>query len=271
MLKGKSVSKISSNYTMARTALITGASSGIGLELARLFAKDKYQLILVARNREKLQQLADELKQQNGVQSRIVEADLSNIAVTKNIFSSLKNEGIQIDFLVNNAGFGDFGFFVESDWNKTEQMINVNITALTYLTHLFLPPMVKRGYGRIMNLASTAAFQPGPTMSVYYATKAYVLHFSEAIGNELEGTGVKVTALCPGPTESGFQAAARLEESRMVKGRKLPSSKQVAEFGYKAMMKGKPVAIHGLFNYLLAQAPRFAPRSWVVKIARKIQ
>jgi len=150
-------------------------------------------------------------------------------------------------------------------------MINVNITALTYLTRLFLPQMVKNGFGKIMNVASTAAFQPGPTMSVYYATKAYVLHFSEAIGNELEGTGVTVTALCPGATTSGFQAAANLGESKLVKGKKLPTSKDVAEYGYRAMMKGKAVAIHGFGNWLLAQSPRFAPRSWVVKVARKVQ
>jgi short-subunit dehydrogenase len=256
---------------MPKTALITGASSGIGLELARLFARDKHDLVLVARSGDKLQQLASELIKEHGIRATVITADLSQVGSVKNLFDKLQQEKIDIDFLVNNAGFGDFGFFIESDWNKAEQMINVNITALTYLTRLFLPHMVEKGFGKILNVASTASFQPGPTMSVYFATKAFVLHFSEAIGNELEGTGVTVTALCPGATESGFQAVAGLEESKLVKGRKLPSSKSVAEYGYRAMMKGTAVAIHGFFNYLMAQGPRFAPRSWVVKIARKVQ
>jgi len=255
---------------MAKTALITGASSGIGLELARIFAREKLNLVLVARSGEKLHELAIELKNEN-IKVTVVAADLADARATGNIFRTLEQQNISIDFLVNNAGFGDFGFFIEADWLKMERMINVNITALTYLTRLFLPAMVKNGFGRIMNVASTAAFQPGPTMSVYYATKAYVLHFSEAIGNELEGTGVTVTALCPGATESGFQSVAGMEESKLVKGRKLPTAREVAEYGYKSMMKGKAVAIPGVFNYLLAQAPRFSPRSWVVKVARKIQ
>ncbi len=255
----------------AKTALITGASSGMGLELARVFARDGHNLILVARSTGKLQQLANELNKQYNVNATVISADLSQVSSVEKIHQKLQQENITIHYLVNNAGFGDFGFFIEGDWNKIEQMINVNITSLTYFTRLFLPLMVRNGFGRIMNVASTAAFQPGPTMSVYYATKAYVLHFSEAIGNELEGTGVTVTALCPGATESGFQAVAKLEESKLVKGRKLPTSRSVAEYGYKAMMKGRAVAIPGLFNWLMAQGPRFAPRSWVVKIARKVQ
>ena len=255
---------------MAKTALITGASSGIGLELARIFAREKQDLVLVARSGDKLHQLAEELKKEY-INVTVLVADLADVKAADNIYRTLQQRNIAVDFIVNNAGFGDFGFFIESDWEKTERMINVNISALTYLTRLFMPAMVKNGFGRIMNVASTAAFQPGPTMSVYYATKAYVLHFSEAIGNELEGTGVKVTALCPGATQSGFQSVAGMEESKLVKGRKLPSSREVAEYGYKAMMKGKAVAIPGVLNYLMAQAPRFTPRSWVVKVARKIQ
>ena len=253
------------------TALITGASSGIGLELARVFAREGHRLILVARSGDKLQELASELQGKYKTEVMVIAADLSEMSSGKKIYDQLHQENKRIDFLVNNAGFGDFGFFIESDWAKVEQMINVNITALTYLTRLFLPQIVKNGFGKIMNVASTAAFQPGPTMSVSYATKAYVLHFSEAIGNELEGTGVTVTALCPGATTSGFQAAANLGESKLVKGKKLPTSKDVAEYGYRAMMKGKAVAIHGFGNWLLAQSPRFAPRSWVVKVARKVQ
>jgi short-subunit dehydrogenase len=153
--------------------------------------------------------------------------------------------------LINNAGFGDFGMFLETDWNKEAQMIQLNITALTQLTKLYLKEMVKRGSGKIMNVASTAAFQSGPTMAVYYATKAYVLSFSEAIDNEVRDKGVTVTALCPGATESGFQAAAAMEESNLVKGRKLPTSKEVAEYGYESMMKGRTVAIDGFMKKII--------------------
>lgn len=151
---------------------------------------------------------------------------------------------------------------------KDDEMMQLNMVTLTKLTKLFAEDMVKKGKGRIMNVASTAAFQPGPTMAVYYATKAYVLHFSEALANELKGTGVTVTILCPGATASGFQAAAIMEESRLVKGRKLPSSHEVANYGYKAMLKGQVVAIHGLMNYLMAQSVRFTPRGLVLKVAR---
>jgi short-subunit dehydrogenase len=173
--------------------------------------------------------------------------------------------------LINNAGFGDFGMFVDSDWSKELQMINLNITTLTQFTKLYLKDMVKRRNGKIMNVASTAAFQPGPIMAVYFATKAYVLSFSEAVDNEVRDKGVTITALCPGATESGFQAAAAMEESNMVKGKKLPTSKDVAVFGYAQMMKGKTVAIHGLMNWILANSVRFTPRSIVVMIARKLQ
>lgn len=150
-------------------------------------------------------------------------------------------------------------------------MINLNITTLTHFTKLYVRDMVKRGSGKILNVASTAAFQSGPTMAVYYATKAYVLSFSEALDNEVSNKGVSVTTLCPGPTESGFQAAAAMEESNLVKGKKLPSSREVAEYGYASMMKGKTVAIHGMMNYLMANSVRFLPRALVVKVTRMIQ
>lgn len=251
-----------------KTALITGASSGIGLELAKLFAAEKIKPVLVARSEDKLVQLAAELKARYGVESIVLAKDLSNYNTAKEVFDWCNDQKISVDFLINNAGFGDYGFFIDSDWNKQLQMINLNITTLTYLTRLFLPGMVERRFGKILNLASTAAFQPGPTMSVYFATKAYVLHFSEAIANELKGTGVTVTALCPGATESGFQAASAMHESSLVKGKKLPTSEEVAKFGYKALMKGKTVAIHGLGNYLMANSVRFAPRDLVTKISR---
>lgn len=252
------------------TALITGASSGIGLELAKIFAGNKINLVLVARSENKLIELSKELQQQD-VKVHVLVKDLSDYNTAKEIFDWCNQQGIVIDYLVNNAGVGDFGLFNESDWIKQEQMINLNITALTYLTHLFLPGMVQRKNGKILNVASTAAFQPGPLMSIYFATKAFVLFFSEAIANELEGTGVTVTALCPGATESGFQAAASMDGSRLFKGKKIPSSKEVAAYGYKAMMQGKTVAIHGLKNYLLAQGARISPRNLTVKVARWIQ
>lgn len=208
------------------TALITGASSGIGLELATLFARNGNHVVLVARSEDKLKALAVELEKQFGVKALVLALDLSNPENSRQVFEYCMQQNIWIDYLVNNAGFGDFGFFVESDWDKQLRMINVNITTLTWLTRLFLPGMVGRGFGKIMNVASTAAFQPGPTMSVYYATKSYVLSFSEAISNELKGSGVSVTALCPGATESGFQEASALGESKMVKGKNYPLQKR---------------------------------------------
>ena len=250
--------------------LITGASSGIGLELARTFARNGHDLVLVARSASKLDTLAAELIAAHGIRASVITADLSERTAPEMIYNTLRQQGIAVDVLVNNAGFGDFGFFVESDWAKTAQMIDLNITALTHLTHLFLPDMVARKSGRVMNVASTASFQPGPLMAVYYATKSYVLFFSEAIGNELKGTGVTVTALCPGPTESGFQAAAALEDSKLVKGKKMPSSAEVAEYGYRETMRGTAVAVHGFMNNLFAFAPRLVPRNVTLNIVRNM-
>ena len=253
------------------TALITGASNGIGLELAKIHASKGDNLVLVARNISNLLELKKELENSFKISVQAIGKDLSKLNSAQEVFDEVKSMQIQIDYLINNAGFGDFGMFVETDWKKEEQMIQLNITTLTQFTKLYAKEMVKQGKGKIMNVASTAAFQSGPTMAVYYATKAYVLSFSEAINNELEGTGVSVTTLCPGATESGFQAAAAMEESALVKGKKLPTSKEVAEYGYKAMMNNKVVAIHGLMNYIMANSVRFIPRNIVVKVTRKIQ
>jgi short-subunit dehydrogenase len=253
------------------TALITGASNGIGLELAKIHASKGGNLVLVARNKSKLDELKKELENQYNVSVYIIGKDLSVFNSAQEVYDETYKQNIKIDYLINNAGFGDFGMFVDSDWNKELQMINLNITTLTQFTKLYLQDMVKHRSGKIMNVASTAAFQPGPIMAVYFATKAYVLSFSEAVNNEVSDKGVTVTTLCPGATESGFQAAAAMEESNLVKGRKLPTSKEVAEYGYAAMLKGKTVAIHGLMNWILANSVRFTPRSLVVKITRKIQ
>lgn len=256
---------------MKNTALITGASNGIGLELAKIHASKGGDLVLVARNKTKLDKLKAELESQYKVTVYTIGKDLSVVNSAKEVYEETSKQNIQIDYLINNAGFGDFGMFAETDWNKELQMINLNITTLTQFTKQYLKDMVKRNGGKIMNVASTAAFQSGPTMAVYYATKAYVLSFSEAVDNEIRDKGISITALCPGATESGFQAAAAMEESALVKGKKLPTAKEVAEYGYASMLKGKTIAIHGLMNYLMANSVRFLPRALVVKLTRKIQ
>jgi short-subunit dehydrogenase len=253
------------------TALITGASNGIGLELAKVHASKGGNLVLVARNKAKLDELKVELERQYKITVYTIGKDLSLVNAAQEVYDETKSQHFQIDYLINNAGFGEFGMFTETDWNKELSMINLNITTLTHFTKLYVRDMVKRGSGKILNVASTAAFQSGPTMAVYYATKAYVLSFSEALDNEVSNKGVSVTTLCPGPTESGFQAAAAMEESNLVKGKKLPSSREVAEYGYASMMKGKTVAIHGMMNYLMANSVRFLPRALVVKVTRMIQ
>jgi uncharacterized protein len=257
--------------TRPKTALITGASSGIGYELAQLFARDRYNLVLVARSADKLKQIADEFTRQFGISVKIISLDLSLPDAPEKVFSELQQEAIEIDVLVNNAGFASYGFFWETDLNAELQMMQLNMVALTHLTKLFLKEMVSRHEGKILNIASTAAFQPGPLMAVYYATKAYVLSFSEALANELQGTGVTVTALCPGPTESGFQARANMEESKLVSGKRIMDAKTVAEIGYRGLMKGETVVIPGLKNKLLALSVRFTPRNLVTTIVRSMQ
>ncbi|MFC4233225.1 SDR family NAD(P)-dependent oxidoreductase [Parasediminibacterium paludis] len=253
------------------TALITGASNGIGLELANIHASKGGDLVLVARSKEKLDALKTTLEHQYNIKVYTIGKDLSVLNAAQEVYAETSQQNIQIDYLINNAGFGDYGMFVDADWNKTLQMINLNMTTLTHLTQLYLQDMVARKQGKIMNVASTAAFQSGPTMAVYFATKAYVLSFSEAVDNEVRDKGVTVTTLCPGATESGFQAVAAMEDSNLVKGKKLPSSKAVAAYGYAAMLKGKTVAIHGFMNWIMAQSVRFTPRALVVTITRKIQ
>ena len=253
-----------------KTALITGASSGIGLEFARKFASEKNNLVLVARNEAKLNELADELKSAYGVTVKVIAADLSKLDEVQKVFDICKKEKIEIEYLVNNAGFGDFKNFADSEWSRIEGMIDVNIMALTKLCHLFIPEMVKRRSGKILNVASTASFQPGPGMAIYFATKSFVLFLSEALYSELEGTGVNVTCLCPGPTESGFTQVASMEDSALFKDKKIPTSKEVAEFGYKAMMKNKMTVVHGFLNSIMAATAGFSPRKLVLAIAKKV-
>lgn len=256
---------------MSKTALITGASNGIGYEMAKVHAAKDTNLVLVARNKSKLDELKDEIEGKYKVWVYTIGKDLSLPYAAREVYDELKTKSISVDYLINNAGFGDFGPFVESNWEKQEQMISLNITTLTYLTRLFLEDMICRGGGKVLNVASTASFQPGPTMAVYFASKAYVLSFSEAINDEVRKYGITVTALCPGPTQSGFQKASALKGSKLIELKNLATSKEVAEYGYKAMMKGRAVAIHGFKNVIMANSVRFAPRSLVVKLTRRIQ
>ena len=255
---------------MNKTALITGASNGIGLELAKIHASKGDDLVLIARNKSKLEEIKSALEKQFNVAVYIIGKDLSEINSAQEVYDETTRQSIQIDYLINNAGFGDFGMFAATDWNKELQMINLNITTLTQFTKLYLQDMIKRRSGKIMNVASTAAFQSGPTMSVYCATKAYVLSFTEAVSNEVRDKGITVTALCPGATETGFQAAGGLEDSKLFKGKKLPTAKAVAEYGYTAMIKGKTVAVHGIMNKIMSNSVRFIPRALVVKVTRSI-
>lgn len=254
-----------------KMALVTGASGGIGYEFAHVLARNGYDLVITARNEKKLHEAADLFVKKYGVSVVVIACDLSENTAPRNLFDEIQKKSIAIDVLVNNAGFGDFGPFYKADWNKNHAMIELNITALTELTWLFLPGMVKNRSGCIVNVASTAAFQAGPLMSVYYATKAYVLSFSEAIAYELKDTGVTVTALCPGPTESGFPAAANLDNSGLFKGKKMPSAREVAEYGYQAMTQGKVIAIQGVLNRIAAFFVKLAPRSLARSVVYQIQ
>jgi short-subunit dehydrogenase len=246
------------------TALITGASSGIGLELARIFARNGYQLALVARGGPRLEEVAAELRPA-AVQTLAL--DLSDSDAPEQIVRAVP----KVDVLVNNAGFSVFGKFAELPLADHLNVMQVNMTALVALTRLYLPTMLAARNGRILNVASTAAFQPGPLMGIYFATKAFVLSFSEAIANELEGTGVTVTALCPGPTETGFQARAKMENSGLVKGRKIMDARTVAEAGYRALLAGKTIEIPGVMNKLLTQSLRVSPRKMVTRLVRAMQ
>ncbi|MFA5783178.1 MAG: SDR family oxidoreductase [Bacteroidales bacterium] len=256
---------------MKNFSLVTGASNGIGLDLARLLAKDKHNLILIARSAEKLNGAKASIEKDFGVKVKIIVADLSLPDAASKLFDEIRKENIHVDILINNAGFGDYGPFVECNWQKQENMINLNILTLTKLTRLFLPAMISVKYGRILNLASVASFMPGPLMSVYYASKAFVLSFSYAIANEVKGTGVTVTALCPGPTDTGFMAAASLKESKLFKTFKPKSSLDVALYGYQRMLKGKTLAIPGTLNKLLVTIIRFSSGKLTSSVVKKIQ
>jgi short-subunit dehydrogenase len=256
---------------MRKTALITGASAGIGLELARLFARRRHDVVLVARREERLREIADQIAAESEVTTHVVGCDLAGDGAARRLYDEVRARAIEVEYLVNNAGFGTFGPFHETDVNETMDLVRLNVGALTELTALYLPEMVVRGSGRVLNVASAAAFQPGPLMATYYASKAYVLHLSEALHEELEGKGVTVTALCPGPVRTEFHQVAGMESSGLVLNKRLISVEEVAQAGYEAMMRGRAMEVPGLATKLLAFGVRFAPRRFVAKFVRRLQ
>jgi hypothetical protein len=252
-------------------ALVTGASSGIGLELARVLAREGHDLVLVARREPELTTLAGELKSRYGAESTVVPADLALADGPQQVFDSVAAAGLEIDVLVNNAGLGGHGRFWESDPDQDRRALAVNVVALHTLTRLFLPGMIARGHGRVLNVASTAAFQPGPFMAVYYASKAYVLSFTEALAEELTGTGVTATALCPGVVPTGFQTAADMSDDLpLLKSPGSKSAEYVANAAYKGMIRGRRVVIPGAINKLGVQAGRISPRTTMVKVTKRL-
>jgi uncharacterized protein len=250
-------------------ALVTGASSGIGAEFARLLAERGYPVMLVARREENLRRLAAEIEANHGVAARIAVSDLSLPGAAEGLWEEVEREGLRVSVLVNNAGFGDHGPVLSMEPARADQMMQLNIVALTLLTRLALPGMVERDKGYVLNVASTAAFQPGPFMAVYFATKAYVLSFTEALWSELHGSGVVATTLCPGPTESEFFDTANMGRSKLAT-RKLPSSREVADLGLRAMFAGKRTVVHGLTNRIGAAMSGIVPRGIVLGITKKV-
>lgn len=252
------------------TALITGASAGIGAELARVFAEHGHDLILVARRQDALEALAGQVEGKYSIRATVLPADLSDPAAPAELYEAVRGLGLQVDILVNNAGFGLAGEFAETELGRELAMIQVNVAALTHLTKLFLGPMMQRHSGGILNVASVAALFPGPLRSVYYATKAYVLSFSEALAEELRDSGVRVTALCPGPTSTEFHSVSGGAPERFgSKG--VADAHSVARFGYAALQDNVRVAIPGIQNKVAVQARRFAPRGLVTRLVRQVQ
>lgn len=243
-----------------KTALVTGASAGLGRELARLFAKDGHDLVLVARRRDRLEELAKELETSSGVRATVIVADLGDRSSPAAIADEVRGKGIAVEFLVNNAGFGTCGAFVHSDLSRELEMVEVNVRALMQLTRLFLPDMLAQGSGRILNVSSVAGFVPGPYMATYYASKAFVLSFTEALAAELSRSGVTVTAACPGPTETEFGAVAGNMKTKLFEGN-VAQALPVARYAYRAMMAGRVVAVPGFMNKAIAWSVRVSPRA----------
>lgn len=257
-------------FRRGKVALVTGASAGIGYAFCRLLAGEGYDLVLVASHRQKLLETAETLKKSYSVAVKTIAKDLSLPHASDEIYAELNRESIEIDILVNNAGVGSHGFFAETDLTQELALLELNMVALTHLTKLFLKDMLKKRFGKILNVASTAAFQPGPLMAVYYATKAYVLSFSEALAVELKGTGVSVTVLCPGPTKTEFFKRAHMEKPTIL-SRFAMDADRVAKVGYEGMMKNKTVVIPGWINRILALVARFSPRKIVARVVKIFQ
>jgi short-subunit dehydrogenase len=255
--------------TKKGTALVTGASVGLGRELAQLFAADGHDVVLVARRKAELEALAARLVAERGVKAHVLPQDLADGAAPDRLAAELLRRGIEVDFLVNNAGFGALGRFAELDVGRQLDMIRVNVLALTHLTRLLVPGMIARGRGRILNLGSTAGFQPGPGMTVYYATKAFVNSFTEALAFELRGTGVTATVSCPGATATEFGDVSGNGKSRLFKARVM-SAPVVAAHAYAAMMAGKSLAIPGMGNKAIIQVQRVSPRAAVRAVAARL-
>ncbi len=253
-----------------QTALVTGASSGIGYELSILLAENNFNLVIVARSKDKLDSLKKEIKRKHKVNVFPVGMDLALPDSSKELLHILNGESIQITHLINNAGVGDLCAFETSDWKKLDQMISLNMRTLTQLTYLFLPQLKKSKSACVLNVSSIAAFLPGPNMAVYYASKAYVQSFSEALAEELAEHDIDVIALCPGPTQSGFQEAASISSSNpLFKG--VPSSKEVAKYAIKLINKGSRVGVHGFKNKVMVFSLRFLPRRAITKLMSKLQ
>jgi short-subunit dehydrogenase len=251
------------------TALVTGASSGIGAELARVHAEHGGDLVVVARRRERLEAIKSEFEKSYGITVHVLSKDLTQADAPRQILNELQSRGVPVDVLINNAGLGYLGLFHEQDWARNEDMIKINILALTALTRLFVPPMIERRRGRILNVASMAGFVPGPLQAVYYASKAYVLSFSEAIANELADTGVTVTVLCPGPVETEFTRRAEMKGVRLLD--RMASARDTAQAGYNAMLKGKTVVVPGPLSKLTIHGLlRLSPRRLTTKISRAL-
>ncbi|MEM9136802.1 MAG: SDR family oxidoreductase [Cyanobacteria bacterium P01_F01_bin.42] len=253
------------------TALVTGASSGIGAAFSEALAQKGSDLILVARSRPELEQMAERFQSEHGISAVVIEQDLVADQAVKSVVEQVEQAGCSIDLLINNAGFGDYGAFDVSDRQKQLGMIDLNIRALVEMTHALLPAMLQRGNGQIINVASIAGFQPMPYFSVYAATKAFVLSFSEAIGAENQSRGIQVLALCPGPTDSKFMTVAGFPDTMSGMEQTLVSSESVVNAALAALETGKSnVVTGGLINQMMVNSSRFMPRSWVVNGVKRI-
>lgn len=254
-----------------RTALITGASSGLGMELARLHAQNGDDLVLVARSVSKMQALKDELEKQHGIQVTVIGKDLSLPTAPEEVYDEVKQKGITIEYLINNAGFGGRGTFAERPMEQEMMMVNVDIVALTKLTKLYLPEMISRGHGRILNVSSPAGEMPGPLQAVYYASKAYVTSLSNAIWYEAKDTGVTVTTLLPGAMDSGFTRASDMQNTKLFE--KMVSPAIVAKAGFEGMMKGKMTVTGGLtfMQKIFTHMTPFIPKKMLMKQIYEMQ